>query len=302
MKAPWNQSGWLVETLTSDGLRLNGFLQTARPKLAPALWIVTHGVAGNFYNSSLLASVSDCLLGQGDDVLRINTRGRDAVCYLATRGGMTRGGAAYEQIDDARLDLAAWSQFAYSQGYQHVHYLGHSLGAVKSILHVVATASDQQTRLICLSPPRLCPSVLSADRKYAQQYQNDVREALEAMARGEPEHLMTIRFPQPMLITAATYLDKYANHQRTGNHTDEEVDRYDYMRHVLQLKCRSLWCFGEHEVRGPRSSFADCDRLLMDAFGHGSTHSIAVVPGGDHAYTGVRDDLTRILSAWLTGA
>jgi hypothetical protein len=94
----------LVHTKTADGLRLDGALQEAT---APGTGshpadavICLHGVAGNFYGSSLLESVAQMIVGRGTSVLRVNTRGHDGVSTASTDAGGRLQGAAYERVDE----------------------------------------------------------------------------------------------------------------------------------------------------------------------------------------------------------
>jgi len=286
--------GRLVEVQTDDGLRLNGFWQLTSEELAcdqssrRFAWIVVHGVAGNFYNSSLLASISESLLDLGHDTLRINTRGRDPIAYLATPAGNTRIGAAYEMIADSRLDLMAWHVWLRSQGYSRIGLLGHSLGAIKAALVASEALANAIDALVCVSPPRLAPEILRSDRKYAQRYLEDLENARELTADGKPETLLSIRFPQPMLISAATFLDKYGRD-----------DPYDYIKMAERINQPSLWCFGLEEIEGPRASFRHCDKALQSVIEGTDNHTLRVIPNADHAYTRARSELNATVSEWV---
>ncbi len=288
------RTGRLVEVQTTDGLRLNGFWQTACDENAtdlssrPFAWIVVHGVAGNFYNSSLLGTLSESLLQIGHDALRINTRGRDPIAYIATGGGNTRMGAAYEMIADSRFDLAAWIDWMRNLGYQRIGLLGHSLGAIKVALMASEDQASPVDALICLSPPRLVPEILRGDPKYARRYSEDLEAAHLLVADGKPESLLSIRFPQPMLISAATFLDKYGR-----------VDPYDYMKMASEIQLPTLWCFGAEEVEGPRASFRQCDVALRSVIEGTLNHTLRVIPNADHAYTRARSDLKSTVCQWI---
>lgn len=312
-------AGYLVETQTEDGLRLNGFLQKSKTHDPDAektdaassvdrdsttasspgeniqyssnkpLWILVHGVAGNFYNSSLLSSLAKSIRDEGADTLLVNTRGRDPVAYLATNAGPVRVGAAYEMIGESQLDLAAWIEFAKRHNYQSINLLGHSLGAIKSLYYCnQASSSCSIARLILVSPPRLSSDLLKSDRKYSDSYRTDLTEAKELVESGKPEALMTIRFPQPMLVSAATFLDKYGSN-----------DLYDYARIASNLEIPCLWCFGEWEVRGPRASFKDCDVMLAEILRSNPNHSVQVIPKADHSYTQARAEVQFSVQNWV---
>jgi pimeloyl-ACP methyl ester carboxylesterase len=294
--------GKLVETQTNDGLRLHGFYQQSpisldKPPSSRECWLIVHGVSGNFYNSSLLSSVSASLLSIGADVLRINTRGRDAIAYFAVGAAHSRCGAAYEMICDGAVDIAAWVDAVQRQGYAKINLLGHSLGAVKSLLYSSQSVPDETqesgdqklSRLVLLSPPRLQFNTLKDDVKYASAYAANLAEAQQLCNAGKPETLFTIRYPQPMIVSAGTYIDKYG-----------PASHYDYHSLLKQNACPTLWAFGEHEVRGPRASFRDADNALIEAWKSlgVKSQSLQIIPGGDHAYTGVRDLLCHSVIDW----
>ncbi len=307
-----NRLGRLVETQTQDGLRLHGFWQLASMfeptseetiRQAPLqsevigsqgdqssyVWIIVHGVAANFYNSSMLASIAGTLLELGHDTCRINTRGRDPIAYFATPGGNTRVGAAYEMISDSQADIASWVEFLQKQGYRRLGLIGHSLGAVKAALFTCKTASLAIDRLVCVSPPRLVAKILASDPRYASSYAEDLQRAQEQAALGEPESLLAVRYPQPMLISAATFLDKYGHE-----------DRYDYAGMASQIAIPCLWCFGDLEVRGQRASFRDCDHILAMAIQGKKNHTVAVISNADHAYTLARNALNTVIHQWIS--
>jgi len=303
-------NGKLVEIQTVDGLRLHGFYQQSTFIQGQVIagrgntnegprecWLIVHGVAGNFYNSSLLSAISASLLNSGADVLRINTRGRDAIAYFSIGASHSRCGAAYEMICDGIPDIAAWVDAIQREGYDSINLLGHSLGAVKSLLYASESGQDtpagthfkKLSRLVLLSPPRLQSETLKNDVKYASAYAANLAEAQELCNAGKPESLLTIRYPQPMIVSAATYMDKYG-----------PASHYDYHFLLQRNFCPTLWVFGEHEVRGPRSSFRDADKVLSKAWESSAPKNqhLRVIPGGDHAYTGVRDLLCQSVIDW----
>ena len=283
-------SGTLLEAMTSDQLRLHGYWQVADPSRPPGqrLWLMVHGVAGNFYGSSLLQALADGLLQRGEDVLRINTRGHDPVAYIPSGQGRVRVGAAYEMIADAHLDLLAWVERARALGYQQVGLLGHSLGAIK-VGHFASLPTELPPLAftICVSPPRLNHRILQADERYAATFHEQYQEAKERMQQGKPEALMTIRYPQPMLISAATFLDKYGG------------DTHDYFGWAERIRNPCLWTFGELEVLGQRPSFRGCDAALRQALSASSNHRVATLASADHSYNQGRGELVKLIQWWI---
>ena len=54
--------GTLVQTHTSDGVRLHGFL--SEPTRFRVAWILVHGVNSNYYSSTLLLELSQILANE----------------------------------------------------------------------------------------------------------------------------------------------------------------------------------------------------------------------------------------------
>src|SRR5262245_14356362 len=120
MSAPVEMHVELVRTVTSDGLRLDGALTPIRsvgegPGSTAALLL--HGVAGNFYTSSMFEPLIPKLQDIGLAVLSVNTRGHDSVFGASLGNVRRRLGAAYETVDDCRHDVAAWIDFLKTRGH-----------------------------------------------------------------------------------------------------------------------------------------------------------------------------------------
>jgi pimeloyl-ACP methyl ester carboxylesterase len=281
--------GYIVETLTPDGLRLKGFWQCATQSATQsrALWILVHGVCGNFYDSSLLSAIASSIFESGRDTVRINTRGHDPVAYIPTGSTNTRIGAAYEMIADAKLDLEAWLVWGQKSGYQKIGLLGHSLGAIKIALFSASRSDPSLKGAIGISPPKLNCHVLSHDDAYGSVFAEQCRQAKELVGSGKPEGLMTVRYPQPMLISAATFLDKYGS------------DLYDYSHFIKNIGYPCLWTFGRREVNGTPPSFRGCDRELSDRLANLTQHEVTTIDDADHNYTRGRTVLTAKIRKWM---
>ena len=208
---------------------------------------------------------------------------------ILQRLAAARLGAAYEMVDDCQADLAAWVGLLQSLGYRQIGLLGHSLGAVKAAFYACHRGLGAIDRLVCISPPRLVPEILASDARYASNYAQDLQQAKECMAIGKPESLLTIRYPQPMLISAATFLDKYGR-----------SDQHDYVRMAGQIAVPSLWCFGEKEIRGHRASFRNADQVLMEAVAGMNQHQVRVIANADHAYSHAQAELSSVIGRWIS--
>lgn len=282
----------LVQAQAADGVRLDGALQLP-PEGAAAqsgvdALLCFHGTGGNFYSSSLFAALAPRLLRAGVAVLSANTRGHDLACTVA--GGSRRLlGAAFETVDECRLDAAAWAGWLAARGYRRIGLMGHSLGAVKAIYSLANAPEHSLAAVACLlaiSPPRLAYSHFCQSAQ-AAEFQSELAAAESLMREGRGETLMSVRFPLPYLVSAAGYVDKYG-----------PAERYNLLKFVANISCPALYTFGSLEVQ-QNPAFQGLPELLAAQAGARATLKVAVIAGADHFYSGVYSELADRLEFWL---
>jgi alpha-beta hydrolase superfamily lysophospholipase len=277
----------LVQTTTADGVRLDGAYQAPPRPGAAGLnvdaFMLIHGTGGNFYSSTLFDALADRLLALGVGVLRANTRGHDLMCTAMTTRGGRRLGAAYEVVDDARHDLAAWRDWLKQHAGPRVGLLGHSLGAVKCLYAQASGADAAVTCLAAISPPRLSYSFFAADEKGAE-FLETYHRAKALVEAGEPNALLDFRLPMPFVVTAAGYVEKYG--------PDE---RYNYLGFIGRVGCPTLLTLGEVES-AQNMAFRGAAEAVRAA---APAVRVEMVAGADHFYSGVRDRLTDCVEDWL---
>ncbi len=279
--------GTLVQTTTSDGVRLHGFL--VAPAKTRDAWVLVHGVNSNFYSSSLLIDIAHRLSSQAFGVLLVNTRGHDILSFNSGPAPV-RTGSQIENIAASQLDLDAWFQFLNSQGFDRIHLLGHSLGAIKAVLWSLK-GNRHLKSLVAVSPPRLNTNLLMEDPNRGRVFSEHLRDAKKWCEDDQPDYVMKVRFPLPMWISASAYLDKYGS-----------GEKYDYLAMVPEIKVPTLWTFGQYEVESGSSNFYQANSVLnqylldrQEALG---IHSVRVVPDADHSYRGVTAQLGEVLNGW----
>ncbi|MGL4555847.1 MAG: alpha/beta hydrolase [Gemmataceae bacterium] len=264
----------LVRVTAADGVRLDG---AARPRPdARAAAVLVHGTGSNFYGSALFDALGDDLHRAGCAVLRVNTRGHDLVSSDAGR----RFGAAYESVDDCRLDVAAWADFALTLA-PRVVLVGHSLGAVKCLYAQAHAPHPAVTAVVAVSPPRLSHSWF---REHAPEFAETFERARALAAAGDGEALLDVRFPMPFLCTAAGYVEKYG-----------PEEHYDFLDALARLTVPALVTLGEKEMAG-NPAFAGSDRAVRAA---SPRTPVVVIAGADHNYNGTRAALGRAVVGWL---
>jgi pimeloyl-ACP methyl ester carboxylesterase len=281
----------LVRTTTVDGLLLDGALH--RPadsgdrQLGLDAVLLLHGAGGNFYGSPLLADLAVHLLQQGLHVLRVNTRGHDSVSMVSTRAGLQRQGAAYETVSQCCYDVAAWTQFLVDRGCHQVALLGHSLGALKAVFAATHGAERVPRLVIALSPPRLSYQAFM-DGPDRDRFAQIMEAAKTNVDNGNPGALLQSRFPFPLLITSANYVDKYG-----------PQEKYNILRFAPRLPCPTLFVFGEQELVSGDVTFAGLPESLQQLTYDSHVPELITIASADHMYTDAHDALAARILQWM---
>ena len=117
---------------TSDNERLHGALFTPAKTPPDLALLFVHGVAMNFYLPPLFVFGQE-LAERGFHSFVINTRGHD---WISRAGNLTKfGGSAYENLEDCLPDLDGALDYLKKRDYRRFILIGHSLGAIKSIIY-----------------------------------------------------------------------------------------------------------------------------------------------------------------------
>lgn len=286
----------LVRATTSDGLRLDGAL--ARPTASPTakasldVALLLHGVGGSFFGGAMFEPLTARLLELGIAVLRVNTRGYGSVNMIATEGGAARGGAAFEVVDQCRYDINAWCDFLVHRGLSRVGLIGHSLGAIKAVYAAAHAPHPHVVSVIAASPPRLSYGAFQAGPR-SRDFFESLATAKQWVREGRPEQLFTAKFPFPLLISAASYVDKYGD------------ERYNILKFVSQVTCPSLFTYGSLELEQGGVAFAGLPEAIRKVASEIDDaervdQEVLTIVGADHFYTGKYDELADLVARWLT--
>lgn len=280
----------LVELLTvrtDDGCLLDAAYWPAAgaaPALADAC-VLIHGAGGHGFSPTQRA-LAEGLARAGVAVLTVSTRGHDLVSRTAHPAGPRLGGVAFEDLDEAPLDLIAGVRLLAERGHRRIGLAGHSLGAVKATLTAVAS---EPACLIALSPPRFAHAALLAAANGAQ-FRKDFAEARRLVAAGQADTLLRVQAPIPSLFAAGQYVKKYG-----------PEDRYDVARLLPNVRCPALLLFGSLEAHdgGAVSATATAAPVLA---GRCANLSVVEIEGADHVYTDRMPRVVEAVTAWLHGS
>jgi pimeloyl-ACP methyl ester carboxylesterase len=282
----------LVSIQTQDEVTLDGSLRRPAADNESSLpidcIIMHHGVGSSFYKAHFHNEMSEKFLERGCAVLRVNNRGHDLAYNMLPYG---RLGAAFETVDDCRIDWKCWTDFAQEQGFERIGLWGHSLGAVKTIYYMATEKDARIERVIASSPPRFSHSAYLA-RNDGHIFGDHVEMAQKLADAGEMDTIFPITVPTGALMTTHTFFDKYG-----------PEERYDIMKHLPDISQPLLVLFGGLEGNAPenidRFGFGGLAGMVTEFAGGTDNAACNVIEGGDHFYTGRTDPLWSVVENWL---
>src|SRR6266403_1580136 len=136
---------------TADKERLHGLLFTPQNEQSDLALVFVHGVAMNFYLPPFSVFGQE-LAERGYHGFVINTRGHD---WIARAGNLTKfGGSAYEDLEDCLPDLDGALELLKEKGYRRFVFIGHSLGAIKSIIYQGTRRRGDVVGVVSCSAPK----------------------------------------------------------------------------------------------------------------------------------------------------
>jgi pimeloyl-ACP methyl ester carboxylesterase len=262
---------------TADNERLHGVLFMPRDGQNDLALLFVHGVAMNFYLPPLVVFGEE-LAERGYHSFVINTRGHD---WISRAGNLTKfGGSAYENLEDCLPDLDGALEFLSEQGYRRYVLIGHSLGAIKSIIYQGTRRRADVAGIVSCSAPRQFYS----ERVARQAGFREVIEKAEAMVEeGKGEELLSVGVGStPGIFTARTHVNKYGRD-----------DNNDCRPYAKNLGCPLLAIVGGEEP----PFFHQYANEIVAAASHGSSYRR--IDGASHFYNRHTREIVEMIAEWL---
>jgi len=262
---------------TDDNERLHGLLFTPQNQSSDLALVLVHGVAMNFYLPPLVTFGQE-LAARGFHSFVINTRGHD---WISRAGNLTEfGGSAYELLEECLPDLDGALAFLQECGYRRFVFIGHSLGAIKSIIYQGTRRRADVIGIVSCSAPRQFYS----ERAARQPGFREVIDKAEALiAEGKANELLSIGVgATPGIFTARTHVNKYGR--------DDNNDCRPYAKH---LGCALLALVGGAE---PKFFYEYAQEIVA---GVGAKGTCKLVDGANHFYNRHTREFVEIIHEWL---
>jgi pimeloyl-ACP methyl ester carboxylesterase len=262
---------------TADKERLHGLLFTPPDAESDLALVLVHGIAMNFYLPPL-ATFGQELTERGFHSFVINTRGHD---WIARAGNLTKfGGSAYENVEDCLLDLDGAFNFLRQHNYRRFVLVGHSLGAIKSIIYQGTRQRSDVVGVVSCSAPRQFYS-----ERIARQpgFAEIIAKSENLIAEGKGEELLSVAVgPTPGIFSARSHVNKYGRD-----------DRNDCRPYAGRLGCPLLAVV----VGAEPKFFLEYAQEMAAAAGPGS--ECRLVEGANHFYNRHTREIVEIIYQWL---
>jgi pimeloyl-ACP methyl ester carboxylesterase len=261
---------------TSDNERLHGLLFNPSEASDLALLFV-HGVAMNFYLPPLV-TFGEELSGRGFHSFVINTRGHD---WISRAGNLAKfGGSAYENLEDCLPDLDAALDHLQQRNYRRFVLIGHSLGAIKSIIYQGTRQRSDVIGLISCSAPRQFYS----ERVARQAGFRELIEKAEAMiAAGRGEELIPVGVGStPGIFSARSHVNKYGRD-----------DNNDCRPYAKRIGCPLLAIVGSAE---PKFFWEYAQEIVANAW---PQSACTLIEGANHFYNRHTTEMVATIDRWL---
>jgi dienelactone hydrolase len=231
--------------------------------------------------------MTDKLLEASCAVARVNNRGHDLM-YTTARG---RLGAAYETVDDCRLDLRSWVDFMASRGHERLAIWGLSLGALKTVYYLAMEDDSRVVAAIATSPPRFSYEAYSR-KETAERFLAQYTEARARVDAGDTEALLSVEVPTKRVLAARTYIDKYGPN-----------DRYDLLKLLPMVRVPLHLAVGSEEGLSPAGAdwfpFGGLAKDLASVAAAQANVSFDLIAGANHAYSARHQELWTAVRSWL---
>jgi len=269
----------LVFTHSEDGLGLAGALMqpaSAVPSSLAVVWI--HGNTGAFYDWPYVI-LGRALVTHGYTFVTGNTRGHNisATLWRLPEDIPTAGGSAWEQLEDAPYDIAAWVDFTVTQGYRRVVLVGHSQGAAKVIAYQAQRGDERVAGVVAASPDlhgHWSPDLIVA------------AERLVAEGRGT-ELLLPMRDTPWYQLSAQNVVSRARNLAHIYQ-ADQDTPA------IAHLQCPLLAFFGSADVGGTAEL-----AIIRQNARHAAQVETRLIEGADHVYTGHEHEVATLIANWI---
>ncbi|MBI2051592.1 DUF1749 domain-containing protein [Candidatus Roizmanbacteria bacterium] len=278
----------LVRTKTKDDLYLHGlFLKGDKNK--PAI-IHTHGFQGDFFTQEFVRAIAKKLHENNTAFMTVQNRGEsiESEIYTTHPNKVHRGGANFELLEEAYIDIDAWIKFLQEKGYKDIILQGHSLGTVKSVRYLFeGTHVDKVKKLILLAPFDIIQLAETATKGKWRGY---LKVAEQKVKEGKGEETI----PKEFLDAPMSY-QTYVSHHKPSDLTfmykfHDKSYEFPVLKKI-QLPTRVI--VGTKDIYFYPSNPDHPEEAIEIMKKNIKDFSCKLIENADHGYTGKEDEVAN---------
>lgn len=279
--------GKLLSFVTSDGVRLNGFLFGGRN--SRTCIINVHGMTGNFYGIRQMM-LAQMIGRKGIAFFSINTRGHDAVSnYRIEKGKRStrvRAGTNFERFEESILDIKAAIDAAGKMGFRKIILCGHSTGCQK-VTYYQYKSDDRRVRSLILLGPADDYNIAKMDLGRNFGKVAALSRRMVAKGKGDEQHRMI-----PSGLSAQRF-DSTVNQRRI----ESRIFNYDgQLREFASIRIPILAIFGSREEFAAKS--VNTYLKILGQKSKSVNYQWRIVRYADHSFKEYEDELAQHIVEW----
>lgn len=259
----------------------------------------SHGTAGDFYTHQFIEDEGKRLAEMGISFLTANNRGHDVYADIRKfeNGSVSWAhvGGGFERFEDCIFDISAWLDFLSAQGVKRVVLQAHSL--TQKILYYQHLKHDPRVvGQIHLSPCNDAGFMLHLLGE--QKYGETNKMVAKLVAEGKTSELLPKELAVVCPMGPLPYLG-YLTEEGMGNLFPYHKADSTKWSMLAGTTDPLLAIFGGADGF-IKPSIDEAAKLFRDHATSSATTSVEVIPNAPHSYVGYENNLTSIISTWLS--